>query len=207
LIATPDRQSGISSRLRNDYEKMTRRMVERFSLADNRDYLNYCFSIKNLKNQLVDSEKYEFLGRGKNVDGEDIIYEIQFKIIDRSERILLCTARNVSRKCEVLNFRTNRSLKRLPFSSINFIESFGRKSLIVTAEEQLEANEMISSLDKRLPGREFMRCHRCYIVRLDAISEIVGNDAILNNGTVIPVSRNHLSDLRKKIANLERYTP
>ena len=106
LIATPDRQSGISSRLRNDYEKMTRRMVERFSLADNRDYLNYCFSIKNLKNQLVDSEKYDFR-RGKNVDGEDIIYEIQPN--NRPpERILLCTARNVSRKCEVLNFRTNR---------------------------------------------------------------------------------------------------
>lgn len=200
VISAGGRKRSFSNRLKENYERMTRRMVSRYAFPDNRSYLNYCFSIKNLRSVFEGHKDYEFLVRGKGKGGKEVLREIRFQMLDAKRQLLLLTVRDVSKRTEMLHFKTTDALVRTPFEEIQYIESAGRKSMVYTHKETLEANEMISALAERLPGREFMRCHRCYIVRLDEIREISGYDAVLKNGEQIPVSRKLMGKLKKKLA-------
>lgn len=52
----------------------------------------------------------------------------------------------------------------------------------------------------------FGRCHKSYLVNMFRIRQLSRNEAVLMDGTVIPVSRNRYEDFQKKYSSfLEKY--
>lgn len=49
----------------------------------------------------------------------------------------------------------------------------------------------LEQLEKMLIQDNFLRCHRSYIINLDYISDINNSDFVLNDGTLIPLKRDH----------------
>ena len=154
------------------YEAYMSNTIEKHALSDDKSYLNFCFSLKNIVSQLSVSQNYSFVGHGKYPDGSPTVKFHNFSYLNEEKQIILYTRKDITSKAEVLTFKSNNSVCNVPFRDIVYLESFGKKSTIVTKQCKYEVNEMLSSIQERLPGREFMRCHRCYIVRYDAVQKI-----------------------------------
>lgn len=76
-------------------------------------------------------------------------------------------------------------------NDIIYIERKDRITYIHTQKEIYEVQEKISDIMERLPHLYFLRCHNSYIVYIPMIKELLKNEIILDNGQIVPVSRNY----------------
>lgn len=79
--------------------------------------------------------------------------------------------------------------KRLALGDILYLESFGRKLVIRTRGERYEIYGSIEKEERRLSGRGFVRIHRSYLLNLEAVEGLQGNQILLQNGELLPLSR------------------
>ena len=56
----------------------------------------------------------------------------------------------------------------------------------------------LDEIQEKLP-EQFIRCHQSYIVNIEKIQFLSGKEIILDDDTVIPVSRNKYKDTKDKI--------
>ena len=92
---------------------------------------------------------------------------------------------------EKLLFHTEEGNLSLPISKIWYVEAYGHQSILYTQEDEYVLKHSISAVEKLFEGKkEFIRCHRSYLVSLQHISAIVKNEIILDNKKRLPVSRN-----------------
>lgn len=82
---------------------------------------------------------------------------------------------------------------RIVQSDILYIESFGHNLEINTIDEKYNIRKSIAAIEKELDGKDFVRCHRSYIVGLKHVKRIGKNTLELDNGTKSPVSRGQYS--------------
>ncbi len=128
-------------------------------------------------------------------DGYDV-GAIQYLLKPVNEKKLF-ECLNASRKKSVsqkrIIFESDGGSTAVSAEDIIFIEAFSHKTRIVLADRELFINEGISSIEKRL-GNGFYKCHRSYIININHIDLIKKYDAVLDNGSVIPVSRRIYND-------------
>ena len=78
---------------------------------------------------------------------------------------------------------------RLPIGTVQYVEAFAHTVSIATSTETIQVKMPISEIEKML-GEYFVRCHRSYLVGLKYISRISKTEVILDNGKILPLSRN-----------------
>ena len=98
---------------------------------------------------------------------------------------------------ETLRIISNRLTLDIPISQILYIEVFNKKSLIHTAEGVFTTYTPLAKLSQELPSEHFMRCHKSFLVNMEAIIS-TGKDAfLLEDGTSIPISTRESKRLRE----------
>lgn len=91
---------------------------------------------------------------------------------------------------EKLFFHTEKGPLSLPLSRIWYIEARAHQCVLYTEEEEYTLRASIGEIVRQLGGRkEFVRCHRSYLVNLHHISAIVKPELILDDKRRLPVSR------------------
>lgn len=80
---------------------------------------------------------------------------------------------------------------------IMYIEAFAHTVRIHTKEETLEVRCGIHVLEEQLEGKNFVRCHRSYIVGLAYAARIRKTELVLDDGTAIPVSRRLFAEVNR----------
>ncbi len=99
---------------------------------------------------------------------------------------------------EKLLFQTEEGNLSIPISKIWYVEAYSHQSILYTQDEEYVLKHSISAVEKLLEGRkEFIRCHRSYLVNLQHISAIVKNEIVLDNKNRLPVSRNLSKEVNK----------
>ena len=85
-------------------------------------------------------------------------------------------------------------------NSILYIES-QRKKVDVYLKDKKESFVMpLQSLEPQLPNTSLIRCHRSYIVNIDYIRKLVGNDLYIEgDSAVIPIGTNYREDIKKRL--------
>ncbi len=58
-----------------------------------------------------------------------------------------------------------------------------------TAEKKHLSNETLSHWEKKLGDYRFTRVHKSYLINLDSIEKVAGNQVYLKNGTSVPIGR------------------
>lgn len=81
---------------------------------------------------------------------------------------------------------------------ILYIERNGRTTLIHCRKEVIDITEKLSELEKRLNPIIFVRCHNSFIVNFMAVREFTRTDFMLNNESIIPISRYKLNETRER---------
>lgn len=81
---------------------------------------------------------------------------------------------------------------------ILYIERNGRTTRIHCRKETIDISEKLSELEKKLNPIIFVRCHNSFIVNFMAVKEFKRTDFVLNNDSIVPVSRYKLNETRER---------
>lgn len=96
-----------------------------------------------------------------------------------------------------LTFKVNRMDEQVYLSDILWIEADGHRCIIHTREEDIVTRTSLSQLEAQLEGADFIHPIRYALVSLAAVSTIPGEDLVLTNGEVIPVSRDQRTSVKR----------
>lgn len=100
---------------------------------------------------------------------------------------------------KVYTIKTNTRFERLPYRDILFISKDGKNAMITTANGTSQVRKTLQQVFEELDAEEFLFIDRGCIVNLIHVMQIKDANAILKDGTQLPISRSHLQDVKEKI--------
>lgn len=97
-----------------------------------------------------------------------------------------------------LKFQVADKLYNLPFEQIEYLESQGRDTNIVTTDETICVHMKFSDMEQQLPADSFLRCHRSYIINLAHVKDLARYRFLTKSGVEIPVSQLQYAEIKTK---------
>jgi DNA-binding LytR/AlgR family response regulator len=94
--------------------------------------------------------------------------------------------------------KSDKKLHRLFYDEIFFIEGLKDYVIIKTAKSRIVTLQTMKSLEIKLPQHNFKRIHRSYIINLDKIKSVIGNNVEIEiNGekSKLPIGKIYRDDL------------
>lgn len=113
-----------------------------------------------------------------------VTYERLRRLLDKANAYLNVTDQNFS-------FIFQRCQYNLSFDEITYFEKSGRRVLIHTVNTLYKTNLNTSSLWEKLDKKIFAAAHSSYIVNLNHVRSVSHSEAVMKDGTKIPVSRSY----------------
>lgn len=93
---------------------------------------------------------------------------------------------------------TREKTQVLQLSDILYIESHGRKVILRQRDASYESNENISTVEKKLIEKGFLRISRYFLINIRHIKEIGVNDVQLSDGSLLTYSHKFANDIKRK---------
>lgn len=90
-----------------------------------------------------------------------------------------------------VTFVSERRKVSLAKNEIEYVESNDTQTLVVTFDGKGYRNRTPISQWESLLGGQFVRIHRSYLVRRDAVKEVMPDSVSVKSGAVLPVSRGY----------------
>lgn len=90
---------------------------------------------------------------------------------------------------------------KVALKSISHIETFNRKLLLHTEQENIICYKSMKEMEKELQDKGFVRCHTSYIVNLFYVKGIKKLDIELITGEKIPVSQPKRKEFMERLAD------
>lgn len=96
--------------------------------------------------------------------------------------------------------KSNSRLVKLRTSDIYFVEALKDYVVINTLNSRYTIHSTMKDIEAKLPGNEFLRVHRSYIVRLDKIEAVDQPNLILENDKkTVPIGGSYKEELTKRL--------
>ena len=86
---------------------------------------------------------------------------------------------------------------KIPYSHITYVETTGRKVTVHTQKDAIPYPCKLSEIQELLPAELFVRCHQSFLLQVHAVHHITRLQAVLNDGTVLPISRSYKKDVQQ----------
>ena len=93
--------------------------------------------------------------------------------------------------------KTKTVVRRVPFSSIRYLESQGRKVILHCLEGPVECYATLSALEEQLP-QSFVSCHKSFLVNLDFVERMEARQFLLGEDLRVPISQARKSQARRR---------
>lgn len=88
----------------------------------------------------------------------------------------------------------------LELDEILYFERRKRITVIVTTIGVCETWDKLDSIQQSISSDEFVRCHASYLVRLSAVRSLEENDFRMIDGSLVPISRGYIKNVKDKFA-------
>lgn len=98
---------------------------------------------------------------------------------------------------QYLFVRNKSAIQKIVINDILYIEAKGDFVLICTNTQRAIANTSLQNILATLGG-QFIRCHKSYIINIEAIEKIIGNQLIIHEKQ-LPIGRTYKDSLLEKI--------
>ena len=90
---------------------------------------------------------------------------------------------------------------RLPIGRVRFVEASAHYCLFNQGKRSVRFRYTTQELEDLLPNPPFIRCHRSYLVHLDAVQGITYNSVLLKDGANLPLGRTYIKSLREALSS------
>lgn len=107
----------------------------------------------------------------------------------------------VQEKVDFFFVRSERKMIKINFLDLDYIESLADYVKIYTKDKVITTRETISSIEAKLPKKEFLRVHRSYIISIKKIDSFT-QEFIEIGKKAIPISRSYKNDVRQRLDNV-----
>ena len=87
-------------------------------------------------------------------------------------------------------------IRSIPYRDIYYMESQGHSVIIHTATEEIDLYTRLESCKQKLP-KNFLQCHKSYLVNMDYINYINKNVITLEKQIEVPISRSRYESSRE----------
>lgn len=129
----------------------------------------------------------EYMAQGYEVSA---IHYLVKPLLEERFFAVLERVKEVQRPKEKILFLGEEGMISFPISKIWYIEACGHQCVMVTEKKKQILRESISAVEKKLKGKkEFVRCHRSYLVNLGYVAAVLHQEVVLDNDERIPLSR------------------
>ncbi len=88
---------------------------------------------------------------------------------------------------------------RLPLGRVRFVEAAAHYCLFEQGKQSVRMRYAASELEELLPGPPFVRCHRSYLVHLDAVESMSYTALTLKDGSMLPLGRTYVGAVRRAL--------
>jgi DNA-binding LytR/AlgR family response regulator len=89
---------------------------------------------------------------------------------------------------ELLILKADRKIYRVPYADILFLEAYGDYVKVHTPEQVIVPKIRLNQLESELPVQLFIRTHRAFLINVNKVGIIEGNQVKIQDHT-IPISR------------------
>ena len=100
----------------------------------------------------------------------------------------------------VLLIRSDKKIFRIPFEEIFYLQAYGDYVKVFTQNKMLLPKERLQNLETQLNDDSFMRIHRSYLINLNQVEYIEGNQVHINS-TPIPIGKPYKALLLEKLGS------
>ena len=90
---------------------------------------------------------------------------------------------------------------KINFSDIDYIESLSDYVKIHLQDKTIVTRETITSIEAKLPQKDFIRIHRSYIISIATIESFT-NEFIEIHKKALPISRSYKKDVLLRLENV-----
>jgi len=90
---------------------------------------------------------------------------------------------------------------KINFAEVDYIESLADYLKIHLGNKTIITRETITSIEAKLPQRDFLRIHRSYIVSINKIESFT-HEFVEINKKAIPISRSYKNDVKLRLENV-----
>ncbi|MCA0932750.1 LytTR family DNA-binding domain-containing protein [Lutimonas saemankumensis] len=104
-------------------------------------------------------------------------------------------------KSDFFFVRSNRKMIKIKFSDLQYIESLSDYVKLFVNGKAIITRETISSIEAKLPAKDFLRVHRSFIVSLNKIDSFTQEFVEIEN-KAIPISRSYKNDVKQRLDNV-----
>lgn len=94
--------------------------------------------------------------------------------------------------------KSDGKLVKIRLEEINYIEGLKEYVSIYTEKNRVITLQSLKNLEETLPNTHFQRIHKSYIIAIDKINSIVGNQVEIN-GKMIPIGLTYKNELLQKL--------
>lgn len=138
----------------------------------------------------------ELMKKGYVVDAFRYVDKIN---MDEEMKEAMTSARKLLERDNVIQINVvNTGSIPVVLKDIIYIETEKRKVLVHTYDTIYECSDSIGSLEQKLPERFFFRCHKSYIVNMDAIKKLENVFVHMADGNKAMVGVKKYATLKKK---------
>ena len=95
-----------------------------------------------------------------------------------------------------IEVHTGQNLRRVLLSGVLFVEARDKYCVMKTPEEEIFVRMPMFEMQSMLRDERFLRCQRSFIINMDHVLRVEGNDFIMSDGTPIPVRRQERTQLK-----------
>lgn len=98
---------------------------------------------------------------------------------------------------ERLLLKVDKTLHKLYFEQIRYIEALGDYVKVHCEDEVLLTNDTLKNLSEQLPNATFMQIHKSFIVNLEKVTSVSGGQAFCN-ADALPIGRKYKEEFLER---------
>ncbi len=96
---------------------------------------------------------------------------------------------------------------RLTLGRVRYVEAAAHYCLFNQGRQSVRIRFAAGELEALLPSPPFVRCHRSYLVHLDAVADMTYTSVTLKNGAILPLGRTYVKPLRAALQTWREEEP
>jgi DNA-binding LytR/AlgR family response regulator len=96
--------------------------------------------------------------------------------------------------------KCNQKIEKIKTSDVLYIEGMSNYIIIHSAQKKYITYLTFKGMEEQLPQHLFIRIHKSFLVSINAIKTIDGNEVVLENCS-LPISKTHKEEVFAKISN------
>ena len=99
-----------------------------------------------------------------------------------------------------IEIRADRMDIKIPLIKIYYAETFNKISLFHTSSGDYKTFMPMEEIEAKLGGKPFYRCHQSYIINMNHIEKVAGEDVFMKNGDRVPMRTRGRDAIRAELA-------